>query len=43
MGLALMYLAEHYLLDLIAGIGCALIAWFAARKLTPAPLEQPGS
>jgi hypothetical protein len=33
MGLALVYLAEHYVIDLIAGIVCALVAFFAARRL----------
>lgn len=32
MGLSLMYLGEHYLLDLIGGIACALIAWWATQR-----------
>lgn len=37
MGLSLMYLGEHYLLDLVAGVACALIAWWAARRFVSAP------
>jgi membrane-associated phospholipid phosphatase len=36
MGLALVYLAEHYVLDLAVGMVCALVAWLLARRLLPA-------
>lgn len=37
MGFALVYLAEHYLLDLAAGVMCAYICHRASRRLVPAP------
>lgn len=37
MGLSLMYLGEHYLLDLAGGVACALVAWWATRKFVPSP------
>jgi membrane-associated phospholipid phosphatase len=37
MGFALVYLAEHYLLDLAAGVVVALICHHASRRLVPAP------
>ncbi|MCA9823122.1 MAG: phosphatase PAP2 family protein [Dehalococcoidia bacterium] len=35
MGLALVYLAEHYVLDLVVGMVCACIAWWFSRPLAP--------
>ena len=35
MGFALVYLAEHYVLDLLVGILCALAAYAATRRLAP--------
>jgi membrane-associated phospholipid phosphatase len=32
MGLALMYLGEHYLADLAAGMACAGLLWLVARR-----------
>ena len=37
MGLSLMYLGEHYLLDLMGGIVCALVAWWATRRYLREP------
>lgn len=34
MALALVYLGEHYAVDVIAGVAVALAAWLAARRLT---------
>ncbi len=34
MALALIYLGEHYAVDVLAGIAVALAAWFAAEHLT---------
>ena len=36
MGLALIYLAEHYVLDLAAGVACAFVCHLASRRLVPA-------
>ncbi|MGD9935036.1 MAG: phosphatase PAP2 family protein [Dehalococcoidia bacterium] len=33
MGLALVYMAEHYVLDLAAGMACAFVAWWLSRPL----------
>lgn len=35
MGGSLMYLGEHYLLDLVGGVGCALAVWWAIRRFVP--------
>ncbi|MFN0148935.1 MAG: phosphatase PAP2 family protein [Dehalococcoidia bacterium] len=35
MGAALVYLAEHYVLDLLAGAGCAVLCHYFAWKLLP--------
>ena len=35
MGLSLMYLAEHYLLDLLVGAGCAAMCYMAAKRWVP--------
>jgi len=32
MGLALMYLGEHYLADLVVGMACAALLWLVARR-----------
>lgn len=37
MGVALIYLAEHYLVDLLAGMLCAMVCWMATRRWVPAP------
>ncbi len=37
MGASLMYLGEHYLLDLIGGVVCALAAWWGVRRWAPVP------
>ncbi len=42
MGLSLMYLGEHYLLDLMGGIGCALLAWWATRRYVSTPRQPVG-
>ncbi len=40
MGAALVYLAEHYVLDLIVGMACAVLCHLATRPLaTPRPPE----
>lgn len=39
MGGSLMYLGEHYLLDLVGGVACALAAWWLARRFLP--VESP--
>ncbi len=39
MGLALVYLGEHYVLDLAAGIICAAVSYLAANRLLPAELQ----
>ena len=35
MGLALVYLGEHYVVDLLAGVLLALAAWKVAHRLVP--------
>lgn len=41
MGLALMYLGEHYLADLAVGMACAAILWLVARRwVTPMARER---
>ncbi len=35
MGLSLMYLAEHYALDLLVGMACALVCHLASKRLVP--------
>jgi membrane-associated phospholipid phosphatase len=37
MGLALVYLAEHYILDLLAGVVCAVVCHLASKRLVKAP------
>jgi membrane-associated phospholipid phosphatase len=37
MGLALIYLAEHYTLDLVAGVACAWLWHMASRRLVAVP------
>lgn len=37
MGLALVYLAEHYILDLLAGVACALVCHVASRRIIRVP------
>jgi membrane-associated phospholipid phosphatase len=37
MGAALIYLAEHYLFDLLVGMLCAAVVWMATRRWVPAP------
>ncbi len=41
MGLSLMYLAEHYALDLLAGVGCAVVCHVVTKRLVrlPAPAD----
>jgi membrane-associated phospholipid phosphatase len=46
MGLSLMYLAEHYMLDLLVGAICALLCYQAAKRWVPVyeswrPRQQP--
>jgi membrane-associated phospholipid phosphatase len=44
MAVSLVYLGEHYVVDLVAGVGCAAIAWWVAQRLAPelpAPVTQP--
>lgn len=36
MGFSLIYLAEHYTLDLIAGVACAFVCHWASKRLVPA-------
>lgn len=48
MGLALVYLAEHYVIDLLVGFAVALLAWWLAnewyrRWIEPAESEQPSA
>ncbi len=40
MGLSLMYMAEHYLLDLLAGVAVATLVWLVARRFLPKPELQ---
>ncbi len=40
MGLSLMYLGEHYLLDLVGGVLCAVVAWWATRRFISAPAGE---
>jgi hypothetical protein len=40
MAFSLMYLAEHYAFDLLAGVACAVIAHLASRRLTPVALTR---
>ena len=42
MGLSLMYLGEHYLLDLVGGVVCALVAWWVTRRFVPKPHDTAG-
>jgi membrane-associated phospholipid phosphatase len=42
MGLALVYLAEHYVLDLAAGAACAIICFQVVWRLLPAREESGG-
>ncbi|MBA4180435.1 MAG: hypothetical protein C0506_07595 [Anaerolinea sp.] len=41
MGLSLIYLAEHYLADLVVGMACAMFAYWATKRLMPAQYAQP--
>ena len=45
MGLSLIYLAEHYLADLVVGVACAFICYWATRRFSPksppAPVAAP--
>jgi hypothetical protein len=41
MGMALIYLAEHYLLDLVIGVVCALACHFVTRRIVPVATPQP--
>jgi membrane-associated phospholipid phosphatase len=38
MGFSLVYLAEHYFLDLLVGIACAWLCHLASKRLVPEPL-----
>jgi membrane-associated phospholipid phosphatase len=38
MGFALIYLGEHYLIDVLAGVAAALLAWWATRRWAQAYL-----
>ena len=40
MGFSLLYLAEHYLADLTVGVACALVCYWATKRLLPDP-PQP--
>jgi membrane-associated phospholipid phosphatase len=40
MGLALIYLAEHYTLDLLAGVTCALACHLVTRRVVPIPATE---
>jgi membrane-associated phospholipid phosphatase len=39
MGFSLVYLGEHYVSDVLAGVGVAFVAWAVALRLTPARLK----
>lgn len=41
MGLSLMYLAEHYLLDLLAGVAVATLCWMLAKRFYRLPAIEP--
>jgi membrane-associated phospholipid phosphatase len=43
MGLSLMYLAEHYLLDLVVGAACAALCYSAAKRWVPVYDQWRGS
>jgi len=38
MGFSLVYLGEHFVLDVLAGVACAALATWGARRLVPLPL-----
>jgi hypothetical protein len=40
MGIALIYLAEHYLLDLLIGMICAIACHLVTRRIVPAPVSS---
>lgn len=40
MAAALVYLGEHYVADVLAGAGCALLAWLATQRLVPLPAGE---
>ncbi|GIW13822.1 MAG: hypothetical protein KatS3mg062_1261 [Tepidiforma sp.] len=40
MAASLVYLGEHYIADLLAGMVCATVAWFLARRFAP-ELPEP--
>lgn len=40
MGFSLLYLGEHYVLDLLVGMGCASIAYLAARRFCNARAQS---
>jgi membrane-associated phospholipid phosphatase len=42
MGFSLVYLAEHYVLDLMAGVACAYLCHLASRRLVPEPSAAVG-
>lgn len=49
MAFALVYLGEHYVADLLVGVGCAALAWLVACRIAPilpaeaTPLADTGS
>ncbi|KAA0229832.1 MAG: phosphatase PAP2 family protein [Dehalococcoidia bacterium] len=43
MGLSLMYLAEHYALDLLVGMACAFVCHIASTRLIRVPGEAGGA
>jgi len=43
MAFALIYLAEHYVVDLAAGMLCATVCHLALKKLLPAPEKAPAA
>lgn len=43
MGLALIYLAEHYFLDLLIGVVCALVCHVITRRVLPLPSTGQGN
>lgn len=43
MGISLIYLAEHYLADLVVGMACAMVCYWATKRAVPdeAPHPEP--
>lgn len=40
MGFVLVFMGEHYVVDILAGLGTAVVAWAIASKIVPVDVEQ---